>query len=295
MPSDKSDYYREVAKGLAASTKLYKVDSVVHVEDMSDIWFWQQILPKYRAGRYKFMRATTNEKGNRTTGCVQCLKYKDYLTQRFFICIDSDLRYLLEDNVSAGQGILQTYTYSWENHCVFASQLQHLFAEQTGKGEEFNFVVFLQTYSDIVYKPFLFMLYQEKSKQTVFSRDKFKQCISLQYRTGDELNNGNNLLQRLNKGLNESISDAMINSGFNFEEEAVLYAAKGVTVSNVYLYVRGHCLYNCLISIGKKLCNGTGVDFEQNILKTTLAFEQYAEISKIQKDVYFLKNLRIEL
>lgn len=99
---------------MAASTLMYGVDSIVHVEDKDDIWFWQQLLAKYRGGRYKFKPATINEKGNRNTGCTQCLKYKGFLSQKFFICIDSDLRYLLEEGISAEDGILQTYTYSWE-------------------------------------------------------------------------------------------------------------------------------------------------------------------------------------
>lgn len=94
MAVDKHVFFKDVAKRLAASTLLYKVDSVVHVEDKDDIWFWEQLLLKYRPGRYKFKPATMNEKGNRTAGCAQCLKYKGFLSQKFFICIDSDLRRL---------------------------------------------------------------------------------------------------------------------------------------------------------------------------------------------------------
>lgn len=80
MEADKRDFYAKAAKGLAASARLYNVDAVVHVEDTDDIWFWQQCLSQYRTGHYKFMRATTNEKGTSTTGCTQCLKYKDFLS-----------------------------------------------------------------------------------------------------------------------------------------------------------------------------------------------------------------------
>lgn len=108
MAVDKHVFFKDVAKRLAASTLLYKVDSVVHVEDKDDIWFWEQLLLKYRPGRYKFKPATMNEKGNRTTGCAQCLKYKGFLSQKFFICIDSDLRRLAGEDISAVDGILQT-------------------------------------------------------------------------------------------------------------------------------------------------------------------------------------------
>lgn len=66
---------------------------------------------------------------------------------------------------------------------------------------------------------------------------------------------------------------------------------KGVREENVYLYVRGHCLYNSLVSIGKNLCKNTGVHFEENVLKSTLAFEQYNEISKIKTDIGKLRAL----
>lgn len=292
MDADKRAFYEAAARGMAASTLMYGVDSIVHVEDKDDIWFWQQLLAKYRGGRYKFKPATINEKGNRNTGCTQCLKYKGFLSQKFFICIDSDLRYLLEEGISAEDGILQTYTYSWENHCAFASQLQQTFDKYTHKWAEFDFSVFLSGYSEVVYEPFLLMLYQVKNGLTEFDRDKFKNVISLQYRQGDEKNNGKQFLDRLSSDLQTAIKNIKNTCGFNRTDESVYYEAKGLRKENVYLYVRGHCLYNSLVSIGKKLCEGTGLDFEQNILKNTLAFEQYDAISRIKADIGVLKTIR---
>lgn len=37
MKADRQSFYADVAKGLAASAKLYHVDAVVHVEDADDI------------------------------------------------------------------------------------------------------------------------------------------------------------------------------------------------------------------------------------------------------------------
>ena len=163
MAVDKKSYYEDTAKGLAASTLLYGVDSVVRVENKDDIWFWQQILSKYRNKRYKFMPATQSDKGNATSGCAECLKYRGFLSQRFFVCIDSDLRYLSGENVSANQGVLQTYTYSWENHCAFAAKLQQAYEELTPSKKPFDFCAFLSRYSNIVYRPFLLMLYQKRN------------------------------------------------------------------------------------------------------------------------------------
>lgn len=292
MDADKRAFYEAAARGMAASTLMYGVDSIVHVEDKDDIWFWQQLLAKYRAGRYKFKPATTNEKGNRNTGCTQCLKYRGFLSQKFFVCIDSDLRYLLDEAISAKDGILQTYTYSWENHCAFASQLQQTFDKYTHKGKEFDFSVFLSGYSEVVYEAFLLMLYQLKNGLTEFDRDKFRTIISLQYRRGDEKNNGKQFLDRLSLDLQTATKNIKDTCGFNMADESVYYETKGLRKENVYLYVRGHCLYNSLVSIGKKLCEGTGMDFEQNILKNALAFEQYDAISRIKADIGILKTIR---
>lgn len=293
MAVDKDEYFRVAAKGLAASTKLYKVDSLVHVEDEDDIWFWEQLLSKYRPGKYKFKPATTNERGQRTTGCTQCLKYRKHLSQRFFICIDSDLRYLLNEGLSAADGILQTYTYSWENHCTFAPVLQAFFEKHVDK--DFNFETFLSQYSTVVYKPFLLMLYLIKEGLPGFGREAFKQCISIQYKKEDELNDGKNFLERLTARLAEATKDVMNSCSFDFEKESIFYTALGLREENAYLYIRGHCLYNSLISIGTKLCENTKVDFEQNILKSALAFDKYNEISNIKMDIHLLNTIRKEL
>lgn len=290
MEADKRDFYAKAAKGLAASARLYNVDAVVHVEDTDDIWFWQQCLSQYRTGHYKFMRATTNEKGTSTTGCTQCLKYKDFLSRRFFICIDSDLRYLSGEDLRAEKGILQTYTYSWENHCAFAGKLQQAFDEVEGR-KPFDFRSFLEGYSRIVYEPFLLMLHQERENHSRFKRGDFHRCVSLQYRQGDELGNGAAFLKRLQENLAAETVDMAAQYGFDVGVERGRYEALGLRETNAYLYVRGHDLYNALVSIGKKLCENTGVDFEQNVMRSALAFGQYDEITRIRTDIGKLQEL----
>lgn len=293
MAVDKKSYYEDIAKRLAASTLLYGVDSVVRVENRDDIWFWRQVLAKYSNRRYKFMPATQNDKGNATSGCAECLKYNGFLSQRFFVCIDSDLRYLSGDSVSANQGVLQTYTYSWENHCAFAARLQRQFDEHLQGERTFNFISFLQRYSQIVYKPFLLMLYQERNKLDSFKQGTFHRCISLQYRNGDETDGGASFLQRMEETLLTATEGITDTCGFDFDKESERYSTFGLDETNAYLYVRGHNLYDSLMSIGRKLCEGTAVDFEHNIMKSALAFDEYNEINKIKADIGVLNNLRM--
>ncbi|MDE5881186.1 MAG: DUF4435 domain-containing protein [Muribaculaceae bacterium] len=295
MNVDKREFYRLAAKRFSASTIIYKVDALVHVEDEDDIWFWRQILSRYRPLRYKFLPGSKNEKARQTTGCLQCLKYKGFLSQRFFVCIDSDLRFLLDEDISASQGILQTYTYSWENHCCFAEKLQHNFAELTGKGDVFDFKVFFSRYSEVLYKPFVLMLYCETHGLLDFNRENFKHLISLQYRLGDENDNGQSILDNLKVQTDNIIDSILKERDIDIWSEGQRYVSKGLLPDNTYLFLRGHSLYNLIKSIGNKLCEGLGVDFEQNILKSILPYSGYDALSKIEKDIAILNTIPYSL
>ena len=290
MAANRERFFEDAAKRFAASTRLYRIDAFVHVENTDDIWFWKQLLLKYRPGSYRFLPTTRNERGNNTSGCTQCLKYRRYLSQRFFICIDSDLRYLQGEHISASNGILQTYTYSWENHC--AHNIQHHSHPATGKKRHFDFAAFLRSYASIVYKPFLFMLSQERQRLKTFDHTDFRRCITLQYHRGDEQDNGAPLLEQLSRQLRDATREAERNASFRYKEEALRYERLGVKKENVYFFVRGHCLYNTLVSIGTRACLVKGSDFKTNFLRTPLAFGEYKEIDRIREDILALKHLR---
>lgn len=64
-----------------------------------------------------------------------------------------------------------------------------------------------------------------------------------------------------------------------------------VSQRQLFLYVRGHAIYNLVNSIGEKLCEGSDIDFEQNILKSLLPFDGYDALSKIKNDIAILNTL----
>ena len=67
---------------------------MVMMENMRDEWFWRQVLEHYKPQKYEFVAGTQSQNnGNVSTGCGQCLKYRGFLNQRFFVCMDSDIRY----------------------------------------------------------------------------------------------------------------------------------------------------------------------------------------------------------
>ena len=158
------------------------IKSVVHLEDAEDILFWSNQLQKAFPATYHFITYSKNEKGNDVHGCEQCLRYKAYLTKTFFICIDSDLRQLKgEVGLTADNHIAQTYAYSWENHFCEAEHLQKRFAESVSDSD-FDFQVFLQNLSAVVYKPLLYLVHYSQSSELnqQWNITKFNACLPLQ-------------------------------------------------------------------------------------------------------------------
>jgi hypothetical protein len=102
-----------------------RLKAVVHLEDTEDELFWDHQLQKASPATYHFLAYSKNDRGNEARGCEQCLRYRPFLTNRFFICIDSDLRQLRgEEGLSPDNFIAQTYAYSWENHFCESEYLQ---------------------------------------------------------------------------------------------------------------------------------------------------------------------------
>ena len=168
------------------------IKSVVHLEDAEDILFWSNQLQKAFPATYHFITYSKNEKGNDVHGCEQCLRYKAYLTKTFFICIDSDLRQLKgEVGLTADNHIAQTYAYSWENHFCEAEHLQKRFAESVSDSD-FDFQVFLQNLSAVVYKPLLYLVHYSQSSELnqQWNITKFNACLPLQPKREELADNG---------------------------------------------------------------------------------------------------------
>lgn len=288
MNKEKRQFYRATARYHESSCSLYGVDAVVHLENDNDRWFWQQVLAVYRPGRrYRFIGSSLNSRGNVTSGCGICLKYRRYLSRRFFVCVDSDLRYLLDrDTVSADQGILQTYTYSWENHALLAQKLQDDYG-RLRRAPRFDFVRFMHRYSEVVYAPMLLMLWSEKGKHGVYSARSFNDAITMSEQRDDEKHDGQLFLARLAGRLAPAMRLIASTPGFDLGREERYYARKGLNRHTAYLYVRGHCIYNALRFIGRRL---VGERFER-ILTADLRLSGYPPVRLLADDISRLDHL----
>lgn len=289
MSREKQQFYRATARYHEASCRIYGADAVVHLENDNDRWFWDQVLQTFRPGRYRYVGASMTPSGHLTSGCGICLRYRRWLSRRFFVCIDSDLRHLLDrENISAAKGILQTYTYSWENHALYARKLQADYNRRR-HAPPFDFAAFMRRYSDIVYEPLLLMLHSEQTHSGAYTARQFNAAITMTEQRGDEANNGRRFLARLAAQL-QPARDILARQrarGLDLAAEARRYARRGLTRATAYLYVRGHCIYNALRYMGHRLIG----DAFDTILARDLLLDGYDAAERLRADVALLDTM----
>lgn len=276
-----------------SNVRLIEPDIVasVHLEDEDDIPFWDSMLQRAFPGqhkRYNYVTHSKSDKGNLTSGCDQCLKYKGLLSKYFFICIDSDLRHLTQEpEISPTHYIAQTYTYSWENHCCEAENLQDRLNEVSPTAaQRFDFVLFLHNYSRLVYHPFLALLWCLRNGiHSGITRGSLFACLPQQCSAAELRNNGEGLLHQFQHNL-EGLMQNMVIQQIDFPNEELYYQQLGLFADNTYLHIRGHHLYHLVNSIGKQICSGLRIDFEKDVLKQSFdSPSNYWEIDQVEDDL----------
>lgn len=264
-----------------------KFKSSVHLEDEEDELFWDTMLQAHRPGHYFYIYYSKNDNDNETHGCTQCLKYKQFLSKNFFICIDSDLRHLRkEQGINAGNFIHQTYCYSWEKHYCFAERLQRTLVNKCPEvAEQFDFRIFLAAYSAAIYKAFLLFLTMDRKEIRGFSLKDFRKLLPQQCSHKNMTNNGEAFNREMEKEITAFISPLITSHHLDLEAEKRYYQQLGLTESNVYLHIRGHQLYNLVEYIGKYLCRPKGINFTDEILLDDIQMQGYWEVEKTGEDI----------
>ena len=282
-----ADVYQEQARFFANVPLMQSgVVASVHLEDGDDKCFWNSMLQARHPGHYYFITHSRSPKGFDTKGCEQCLKYRPYLSNRFFICIDSDMRYLLQEpNLDTSNYVCQTYTYSWENHYCEASALQRRFEKQCpDKAATFDFSIFLTELSKVLYKPLLLLLYCLKNDKPDFNLHMFSACLPNQCKRVEFADNGKSLIERITKNFDQHLNSQFAQS-VDFEPEGSCCKALDVNEENAYLHVRGHNVFDLVAYIGDLLCRGTSVSFINDVLMSELPPQDYWQIKKVASDI----------
>ncbi|MCE8622371.1 DUF4435 domain-containing protein [Bacteroides fragilis] len=248
----------------------------VLVEDELDVPFWHDALSqccpnrKFRISPYSY--TSTTETSPLSKGKAQILKESKNLGDRYIGCVDSDYDYLLETPEKAimnpDRHILQTYTYSIENHLCQWDTLEKLCVKATKEYCDFDFEHYLTEFSKTIYPLLIWSLFCEKEGIDAFKRSQWDDIIPC-----DETVNkstGTRVLRKLLNNVEKKIDELEIRlSGkledlCNFEED--LRSNYPLTPRNAYLFVRGHDLLKFVLStLLKELCNQMRSQHYQNI------------------------------
>ena len=287
-----ADVYQLQAK-MFANALLLQRDTIayVHLEGDDDKVFWNGMLQEGHPGKYRFVTYSRCSDANDSEdtmakGVSQCLKFRPNLSKQFFICIDSDMRYLLQEpDLDATHFVCQTYTYSWENHYCEAKALQKRFMDKCSeKACQFDFEAFLSAYSSVVYKPLLLLLYCLKNHRPEFGKKMFSACLPHQCRGNELADNGRPYIERISKNFEQYLNTPFVQS-IDFETESNYYQSLNVNEQNAYLHIRGHNLFDLVTYIGDLLCHGTSVSFRKDVLMNELPPQTYWQIKRIISDI----------
>lgn len=302
--SIKYEYYRRLSVDYKNTAKMLKCKASIHVEAAEDKLFWKQIFTNALPhDEFHFITYTRTEKGNLSTGCSTCLSYRDFLSDDFFICIDSDYRYLLQEkNIDVLHAIFQTYTYSIENHYCYSKGINNIFERLGLKNNLFNFDAFLTAYSGILYELFLYHLYSLSRKDDIFTKNDFKAFIGLD-KPGLS---SEKLLNALQVKTDIKLKELKrIYPRQKIRETERVCNQLGMNKENTYLYFRGHNLFDRVIlplvkEVRKRLELQYTVSFSSRDKKEyfqrnkelksyfieNIGWSKYPEIKKIEADIY---------
>ena len=299
----KYEYYRNQADYMQDEAFALGYAATAYVEDHLDKKFWSHI---FREKKIHFQYFTRTEKGNQARGSGQCLLYKNYglLNKEFFICIDSDYRFLLqEQEIDIQHFVFQTYTYSIENHFCYAKRLQKM--SQDLGFQDFDFEAFLQDYSKIIFPLLAYSVYSEKNhiENDDMSITAFAKKIT-SFNTQNFSEKGKFMLEELaEKAENElnSLFDKLFFTKENLIETAEELNKMGISAENAYLHIRGHDLQDKLVLPILGNLKKTAIlqakpqerekihaqklrDLIEDIEKN--ANFEYAQLSKIKQDIF---------
>lgn len=285
------DFIEEQAVDFSNSHYFGYVASV-HLEDAEDEFFWNSLLQKIKPGKYNFIYRSKSKKGNDTSGCEQCLRFLPYLSKVFFVCIDSDLRFLLNEVAIRKENFVsQSYTYSWESHyCIPKFINQRLRSYSLSGQEDFDFEIFLKHYSEVLYVPFVFLLFLKlKGIGNDFEKS-FNECLPKQCPRLAISNNGEGLIKRVEADLKKLCEGHSLWESFSSDLEIKNINSSFLSSDKTYLFVRGHNIFELIKYIGEKyLCRNTGVSFENDILNKIFdPNSTYSELDTIIRDLEFI-------
>jgi hypothetical protein len=302
----KDEHYRQLALDYKNRAKLKKCMAAIHLESDFDIIFWDKIFKHFFPQHtFDYVTYSKTMEGKKATGCTTCLKYHQLgcLSKDFFVCIDSDYRYLLQEkNIDIQHFIFQTYTYSLENHYCFPENINNVFKKLELTNDLFDFETFLKSYSHTLYDLFIYHLVSIAKDDNKFPFADFNTFLYIYIP-----NEGEN---EIIADLQNRIKDKLVYlkedyADIDIEREKTNYQQLGLNDTNAYLYFRGHHIWEQVVlkiiktvrkhletMLFEKYSNEEKKTYYsekrksiEEFLMEDICFHKYTEINKIERDI----------
>ena len=214
--------FAEAAAKMVTDAFALKCDLSVLVEDIYDISFWCYINESVRPNlKDKLDFPVPCSKGTRGKDILK--KYKDFISDKLIICIDSDCEYLYKNNTwyMDIRYIYNTIVYSVENFKCSPLVLNEVCKDITNRTYEFN-----QLFEDISLKisPLFYLwIYLKKdghSKQFegIINNKKLEEVLEFNGTNFDNLNDNVNLCQAIEHRSNTIIEAIKAEMGESWYE-----------------------------------------------------------------------------
>ncbi len=310
-PLTKEEHFKKLSIDFRGQALMRRCDAAVHVEADLDIHFWRSIFHHFTPEKkFHFISHSRSWSGSESSGVTQCLNFLPFLNKEFFICIDSDYRYLMEEeNINIYHFVFQTYAYSIENHYCSAPGLKWVSEQSCGiRNDIFDFEYFLKCYSETIYELFIWQLYACISGLFHFDRYELNQYIRIRRNPPFPVikDDGASEIKMVREQVQNKLRRLRIEyPDVNIEPLKEKLAALGVKPENCYLFIRGHDLFETVVAIGRRVCEklvemkkkrlipdshkisviyNESHDFESHV-KHNFSFGKYPEINKIGEDI----------
>lgn len=247
MPQHNDTFYALLALDYSNAAQLSGYPGCVLVEGKDDVDFWKKMFALHGFSP-EFIYCTLNENAGVTTGVSHCLKFKEWATPDFLVCIDSDYRYPTQDASLAGQPcLLQTYTHSIENHYAHFDRLNAVCKEAcTWENELFDFKTFQETYSENLYPLFLWHIEHLLEPLPGYTSDDFLRCMNESHEgisKKEVASYAAKIIDKLKKEVDRQTKIyASAYPDRHPETRTARLAALGITPQHTLLFVRGHNL-----------------------------------------------------
>lgn len=266
--------------------------------------FWTDVFIQYLPTAKPHFIQIKSKLGNPTDGNKAVLSNYATINRKLFanknilFCLDSDYNYLAGHQFfDNNEMLLQTYFYAIENHNSLAAILNKV-ARTSFNITNFDFKLFLATYSEIIFDVFCYIIFFEKRYQEAggkkpeeFNHTSIAEKIGLgKNRKIDLTNNAANELDILKENIKAFIQILAKKYPIDHKIIATTLCNK-IKPTDTFLYINGHILKDYVVVPLFEQFKKETINIQLGELRKQLSDKKEITIDKKEKELQnFYKN-----